>query len=69
MSFLGDMVNVKVWMTPKGGMVESGGEQDRFRSLNVKILIKTFKWIPNMAIFRGRALVTPLGARARTGGE
>ena len=40
-------------MTPFGDMVETGGEQDPFRSLNVKVLIKTFILIPNMDIFRG----------------
>ena len=48
----GGRVKVKVMMTPEGGMVETGGEQDRFRSLNVKVLIKTFKLISNTAIFR-----------------
>ena len=47
----------------------TGVGQDHFRSLNVKVLIKTFKLIPNMAIFRGRCLMTHLGARVRTGGE
>ena len=42
----------KVMMTPLG-MVKTGGEQDHFKSLNVKVLINTFKLIPTMAIFRG----------------
>ena len=37
---------VKVMITPSEGMVETGGEQDPFRSLNVQVLIKT-------SIFRG----------------
>ena len=51
----------RVMMTLSGGIVETGGKQDRFRSLNLKILIKTFKLIPNMAVFRGWPLMTPLG--------
>ena len=42
---------VTVMITPSGGMVRTGGEQDPFRSLNVKVLTKTFTLIPNMAIF------------------
>ena len=38
-------------MTPKGDMVGTRGEQDSFRSLDV-VLVKIFKLIPNMAIFR-----------------
>ena len=34
---------VKDTMTTKGDMVGTGSEQDAFRSLNVKVLIKTFK--------------------------
>ena len=44
---------VKVMLTPKEDMVGTGGEQDSFRSLNVKVIIKTFKLVPKMAIFRG----------------
>ena len=40
-------------MTPYGGKVRTGGELDPFGSLNIKVLIKTFKLIPNMSIFRG----------------
>ena len=50
-------------------MVGTGGEQDSFRSKTVIVLIKTFKLMPKMAIFRGWSLMTPLGAGVRTGGE
>ena len=40
-------------MIPKGDVVVTRGEQDSFRSLDVKVLIKTFKLIQKMAIFIG----------------
>ena len=51
---------VTVMITPSGGMVRTGGEKDPFRSLNVKVLIKTFTLIPNMAIFVVLSLMAPL---------
>ena len=56
-------------MTTSGGMVETGGEQDPFRSLNVNVLIKTCKLTTNIAIFRGWPLMILLGAGVGTGGE
>ena len=40
-------------MTTKGDMVWTRDEQDSFRPLNVKVLIRTFKLIPKMSIFSG----------------
>ena len=40
-------------------MIGTGGEQDPFKYLNVKVLIKTFKLIPKVTIFRGCPLMTP----------
>ena len=34
-------------------MIVTGDEQDSYRSLTAKILIKTFKLMPKMGIFRG----------------
>ena len=59
---------VKVKMTPYGGRDWTGDEGDK-KSLNVKVLIKTFKLILNMAISGGWPLVTPLGGGVQTGGE
>ena len=39
-------------LTPKGDIVVTGCEQHSFRSLNVKVFIKTFKVLPKLAIFR-----------------
>ena len=50
-------------------MVGTGGEQDSLSLLYVKVLIKMFKLIPGMAIFRSCPLMTPLRAGVRTGGE
>ena len=38
-------------MTTKGDMVGTGSVQDTFRSLTVKVLIKTFLLLPKIAIF------------------
>ena len=39
---------VKAMKTPLGGRIKTGGERDSLKSMNFKVLIQSFKLIPNI---------------------